>query len=375
MTTHQKSLDKAKVQLMTTPDAAFFTAICFSLQHVWDEKIPTACTDGYRIRFNPEFFNGLNKREQLFLLLHETLHVAFQHMTRRNERDPRLWNSAADYVINYILVSRGFAMPEGGLYDSQYADMSTEEVYKALKDQAEDTGDTPELPWEDVEEPEEGDETAIAETQEKIDDLLVKASIQSEMAEDKAGTVPGNLDWYINSLRNPTLPWHQLLARLVTKTIKRGFNWQKPNRRFFPNHLLPSRNSKRLCDLVVAMDISGSVNDDQFHLFCSEVYEILISHKPSSMKLIQFDTDIRKIDDISSVRDLMRVQFTGGGGTNIEPLIEWTQQNKPTALIVFTDGHFNSCHSNPLAPIFWIIHNNPYWKAPYGKVIHHHIPR
>ena len=366
MNNHEKTLEQTKIQLMTIPDAAFFTALCFSLQHIWDENIPTAATDGRSIRYNPEFFESLTKTERLFLLLHETLHVAFQHMTRKGDRNDYIWNMAADYVINYILVNRNFSMPAGGLYDSKYADWSTAEVYDDLNQQTMEN--LKPVPWEDVEEPSDGEET-----QEKIDDMLMKAQVQSEMADDSAGTVPGNLQWYINQLRNPTLPWYSLLSRLVNKTVKRGFTWKKPNRRFFPEQFLPARNSKRLCDLAVAIDVSGSVRSDEFHFFCSEIYDILVNQKPSSLKLIQFDTEIRSITNIRSVRDLTRVEFNGGGGTDIRPIIHWAQENRPNALITFTDGHFDSYHSNPGVPLFWIIHNNPYWKAPYGKVIHHHF--
>ena len=55
----QKALDKAKVALMSKPDSVFFTTVCFSLKHVWDDSIPTAQTNGLEIRYNPEFFMQL----------------------------------------------------------------------------------------------------------------------------------------------------------------------------------------------------------------------------------------------------------------------------------------------------------------------------
>ncbi len=134
MSAHIAALNKAKIQLMSKPDTVFFTTVCFSLKHIWDETIPTACTNGKEIRFNPDFFMSLDLEEQIFLLVHESMHVAYMHMDRLNTRNPRKWNYAADYVINHQLISRGFKMPKNCLHDPQYADMSTEEVYNKLPD-------------------------------------------------------------------------------------------------------------------------------------------------------------------------------------------------------------------------------------------------
>src|SRR4030095_8835742 len=129
MLDHHQALSKAKINLMARPDSAFFTTICFSLMHVWDDRIPAACTNGKVIRFNLQFFMDLNPEERIFLLLHETLHVAYFHMDRLQTRNAGRWNVAADHVINLQLIERGFKMPSMGLADPQYKGMSTEEVY------------------------------------------------------------------------------------------------------------------------------------------------------------------------------------------------------------------------------------------------------
>lgn len=364
MSVHQKALDKAKIQLMTKPDMVFFITVAFSVKHIWDDTIPTACTDGLTIRYNPDFFMGLNSEEQLFLLLHETLHIVFQHMVRRGDLDAKKWNYAADYVINYILVSRGFKMPAGGLYDRQYADLTTDQVYKLLPDQP-----TIDLPMADLVAPEKPEEVQV--TQQKIDQILVRASMQSQMAGEKPGTIPGAIQFYIDSLLNPKLPWHSILARYVNKVIRQGFNWQKPNRRFFPKHYLPSRATKNLCDIAVAIDTSSSVSDAEFHRFATEVYTILKHQRPSSLTLIQFDTRIHNVSKIRTPRDLMATQFYGRGGTRIDEVVNWAAKHKPHILLVFSDGGFRNALPALKTPVIWLINNNPNYQAPWGKVIHY----
>lgn len=369
----QSALDKDKIQLMMKPDSVFFTTITFSLKHIWDDTIPTACTNGLEIRYNPEFFLDLTQEEQLFLILHETLHVAFHHMLRRNGRDPMRWNMAADYAINLILVERGFKMPEGGLLDYQYADLTVDRIYDLLEDKA----DPDDLPMMDLDEPGSGEDAEPMDQQqaealgEKIDDILVKAQLHSEMAGNTPGSVPGSLQFYIDQLLTPKLPWEQLLKQFVSKVVKRGYTWKRPNRRFFPKHYLPSRLSNNTCHLAVAIDTSISVSDAEFHRFASEVYSILKYQRPETLSIIQFDTEIHAIDEIRKPDDFRKLAFKGRGGTDPEPVIEWAAKNKPTALLVFTDGMFHQHFANPKVPVIWLINDNKSFEGKFGKVIHY----
>ena len=94
--------------------------------------VPTACTDGIKIKISEDFFSSLVSSEIKTVLAHELLHIALLHHCRRGNRNAKLWNVAADYVINLLLVDYGFKLPDGGLIDGQYRNMSSEQVYSAL---------------------------------------------------------------------------------------------------------------------------------------------------------------------------------------------------------------------------------------------------
>ena len=66
-------------------------------------EIGTAATDGKHLWYAPDFIDRLDTKQVEFLLAHEVLHVAFEHMLRRGDRDPQGWNVACDYAINQIL--------------------------------------------------------------------------------------------------------------------------------------------------------------------------------------------------------------------------------------------------------------------------------
>lgn len=364
---HLIALSKAKIALMSRPDSAFFTTIVFSLRHLFDDTIPTACTNGSYIKFNPKFFMDLNPEERVFLLLHEAMHCAYLHMERfKSGGDQKChdrWNIAADHVINLQLIERGFKMPVMGLADPQFKGMSTEEVYKLLPD-------NPGKPSMQDLEANDGDS---AELEREMADILVRAAMQSKLADDAPGTIPGDIQIFLDNLLAPKLPWNRILQKYMQVFAKNDHSWRKPNRRFFPKHHLPSLHRESLMDLAIAVDISGSVTDLEFKQIVSETSAILRMMKPDKITLVQFDTEIQHVDTVRNMNQLMHLHFTGRGGTAIQPVFEWAKLNKPQALLVFTDGGFRFHGAEYTGQLIWLIHNNPGWTAPTGKVIHYEM--
>ena len=65
----------------------------------------TACTDGERLIFDPEFEKELKTDQEMqFVILHEILHCALGHCTRRGSRSAHLYNIACDTVVNSIIL-------------------------------------------------------------------------------------------------------------------------------------------------------------------------------------------------------------------------------------------------------------------------------
>lgn len=365
---HEIALSKAKIQLMSRPDSAFFTHLAFSLKHSFDDSINTAATNGREVKYSPKFFMSLNHDERLFLILHEAMHCAYLHMERTQTRDRMRFNIAADHVINLQLIERGFKMPSCGLADSAYKDLSTEVVYNLLPPPP------PQKPMggfgQDLEEP--GD--ASGSLAEDVKNILVQAAIQSKMAGDKAGTIPGDIQIFLDNLLAPKLPWNRILQKYMQSFSKNDYSFRKPNRRFFPKHYLPSLYSENLMDLAAFADISASVTDHEFHQQLSETASIMRMMKPAKISFGQFDTAIKRVDQIRSLTDVRNIKFTGRGGTRILPVIEWANANKPQLLLIFTDGDFRFPPGlTTKVPVIWLIYNNTQFTAPFGKVIHYKI--
>ena len=100
-----------------------------------DDWCPTAATDGKRFYYNSEFVNKMPLKQVEFLVGHEVLHAVYDHMGRRGDRDPKIWNIADDFCVNSDLIDQRIGEKItvcGMLYDPKYKGMSAEEVYDDL---------------------------------------------------------------------------------------------------------------------------------------------------------------------------------------------------------------------------------------------------
>jgi len=372
--TPEQALNKAKIALMSRPDSAFFTTLAFSLIHEFDTRIPTAATNGKRIRYNPDFFMSLGHEERVFLMLHEAMHCAYLHMERLGGRCPDNFNIAADHVINLQLIERGFKMPECGIADDQYTGLSTEEVYNLLPINPGGGNGNGNVPGFGNDLEPGGSGSSTEELEQEMQDILVRAAMQSKMSNDAPGTIPGEIELFLDKLLNPKLPWQRILQKFLNSFSKSDYSFRKPNRRFFPQHILPSMYGEALIDLAAFVDISGSVTDHEFHVQVSETAGVMKMMKPKQIIFGEFDTEIHSVTKINSLADMRNIKFTGRGGTMIEPVLEWANANKPQLLLVFSDGCFNFPEElTTKVPVVWLVYNNPNFTAPYGKVIHYEI--
>lgn len=363
MEDHVKALNKAKIALMGKADSSFFTTLCFSLRHVWDETIHTACTDGTEIAYNPKYFMSLTEEERVSLLVHETLHVALLHMERLMGRVFSRWNSAADYVINLVLKERGFPVPRDWLLDMKYARMSTEDVYKLLPEHV------PPPPMLDLRPSKMADE----DLHEQIQDMIVRAATQAQLDGNTPGSIPGDVQVFLEKLLKPKLAWNRILSKYIKSLSKSDYSFKKPNRRFMPKYYLPGLKSEKLMDIAIAIDTSGSVSQQDFDRIVSEVYGIFRMMKPNKITVIHFDTAIKSVDSVKSILDLKNIKFKGDGGTDITQVAQWAIKNEPKLLLIFTDGAFRAIKEVPKLPVIWLIHQNPKFVPPFGKAIHYEI--
>ena len=129
LSTIKDKVVKAKARLVL--DHPFFGMAVSKRDLIYDYNTPTASMDAVgQMRLNPHFLAPLTVKNVIFLLAHEAMHYMLCHSTRRGARDPKMWNIAADWVINDTLIdSKVGDFIEGGCYFDGARDKATEELY------------------------------------------------------------------------------------------------------------------------------------------------------------------------------------------------------------------------------------------------------
>lgn len=361
-----KALSRAKVRFLTNKKTMFLSSLCASLETVPYTDTPYGATDGKKLYINPDNFLKLSDDEQVFLLAHETLHVAYLHMHRLDNRDPELFNIAADFVINLELQDQGFSLIQGGLIDPKYAGLSTEEVYDLLlKEQQQAPQSNP--MGSDImygKHSPQDTESSIQEIQGKI----MQAAMIAEQA-NEAGSIPASIKRYLEKILKPKVNWKVVLRRFFNDLDIQETSWRRPKKKYLPMYL-PTRYSNQLSSISIAIDTSGSITKQQFNQFISEVASIFRFLKPKELEVIQFDYGIKSVDKVKSLENLKTINFTGGGGTDVKEVIERFIDKPSKALVIITDGYLSTDLPRPNHPVIWVVFDNPNFVAPFGQCIH-----
>lgn len=207
---------RIKVQraiLWITINRGFFAQLLSNLNIYGSSKIdpPTMCTNGFNIVYHPDFVLKQSDAAIRFVLCHEVLHCVGDHMSRRGNRNPLLWNYAADYAINPILnaevSSRIFDWPvqdDGsrmGLFEEKYSGMRAEDIYddimkdQSMQDQLEKMKDKNNLgEVEDASDnlPQPDYEEDVAQRRFQDEDEEEELGSGSEEGQGKSGDKPGD---------------------------------------------------------------------------------------------------------------------------------------------------------------------------------------
>lgn len=360
-----KAITKARLDLMQLPKATFLTTLALMMkQKVDNVNCPTAATDGLCIFYNTDFFLGLTRKQRPTLIAHEAMHAALDHLVlakahKITPEQHQRFNRAADYVINDFLVLGGFEPLDNWCHDVKYRGMSTMEVYRLLDDEDSSGGGGGGggEPMDDLMDP-GASEPGLSESEvsQKVKSNVTAAAVATKMkGGEQAGTIPADVQVFLDGLLKPKLPMAAHLRRFFTAIDKSNYSWKKLNRRFYPQ-LMPGLQGKKLGHIAFAFDMSSSVSDEDIRRYVSELYAVVRNLKPDRISLVQFTCELKSVHRIKTVRELAAMELRGRGGTDIEPLMQWAKENKPTALCVFTDGEYPHPTFNPGCPIMWMIH-------------------
>lgn len=367
----QRALDKAKVGLMAKKDSTFLSAILFRLVIIITDEIPTAGTDGKNLLINARWFMSLSEAARIGLLAHETWHVALQHMLRGECLNAEIFNIACDYIINNMLDTHNYTLPDKGYMDHQYDDMTSEQVYALIYDKHKDDKniDCDIIRTPGTGEPNPGDSNEKREAlQDSLDNILIQAKLASDISKEKLiGNVPAEILRRLDELLNPKLPWFVILQNYVNSFVAQDYSFSRPKRKYQPDFILPSLTGDNIDHIGIGIDSSGSVSDDEFLAFLSEIQDIKDFCKPNRLTIIDFDSSIKDIHELGESDSVLTIPFRGYGGTDLFPPFEKALELNPDLFIVFSDMHCTPYTEETPFPVIWVVVNNPNASISFGQ--------
>lgn len=389
---------RARVKLLF--EKPFFGQLASRLIAVDASKwCPTAATDGRHLFYNREFIKGLSKPELLFLIGHEVLHCVYDHLGRRGGRDPKIWNMANDYIVNYTLKAEGVGtMPSMGLYDARYTDeMTSEQVYELLKKNSV----TIKMPMDmHLDGPGEGgggdgepkdgqgnstEVTILGQdgppklTEEDIQKIRneIKAAVIQTAQQVGAGKVPAGVKRLIDELCQPKMDWRALLDAHIRSSVKDDYTFNRISRRAWSSGLvLPAQNFLDTVDVAVTADTSGSMTREMLRDILSEVAGIMQTFRDFRLKLWTFDTQVYGYKEFTpeNIDEIYNYEPQGGGGTLFECNWEFMKREgiEPTRFVMFTDGYpGGSWGEEAYCDTLFVIHGNKSIVAPFGMTAYY----
>lgn len=373
---------------------------------------PTMATDGINVYFHPEF---VKKNDQYIegVLLHEVLHCALDHGSRRQHRDHRVWNIACDYAINPLVVSV-YKLPPEGLMDPKFNDLSAEAIYTKLEslckkngkgqkgkgqksksqkgdEQGDPDGDGDCGDEESQESsgsgkpcenctcmPQEGSARMLEPaSQDELEEAQREWERVVKMAADraeKAGQMHGALKRLIEEIfPSDKIDWRLLIDDMArdARSEVTG-SWARPNRRFIGEGVyLPGYTKENVFRLVLCIDSSGSVTAEQLKAMKAEAMSLLEQEIVTHVTMISTDTRVCNIMDVSNADEVAKFSLGNhGGGTDFKDAMEAVAKVEDAVGCIFmTDMQTNSFGADPGIPTVWVDFIKSGAVAPFGKTV------
>ena len=306
----------------------------------------TACTDGRRIYWNPDFLAKLDTEEARFVCLHETMHPAHGHLWRFPEQTERT-NAACDYAINGVLAKLpGVKMPKGGLLDARWDGMAEEEIFSKLPENPSGKGQQPgedvcggftapapdgggQDKGQDGKSPKTGqgqspsnapagnqpDKTAGGNGQSLEDDWKERVIQAAQAAKALGqGSLPADLQRVLDRTLSQKIDWKKETADFIRDAIASRNDWSRSARRFATAPVIyPRRRHDDVGLLVCVRDTSGSISDEVCAQF-SALIEACQGETNARALIIDCDAQIQGEQWVNPGEEI-DLRPKGGGGT------------------------------------------------------------
>ena len=311
--TQEVRIKRGHIAMMKHPETALYSGVMMMGETSVDDKPITAYTDGVNKRYGRAFLTQMCKEDAEVngIILHENLHIVLRHTIYGKDmfmENKDRANRAADYVVNGIIMAikdkKLVKLPDGGLYDPRFDNMNMRQVYNILKDEEGGGGGGKGKPDPNGD-PSNGNGSGRGEyqfdehdfsadmTDEELKEMDGKIDRAIREGAILAGRLGVDLPRAITEMLEPQVDWRREMQDFVSSTCKGKdeYTWRRFNRRMLPNDIfLPTVENETIGEIVVPIDTSGSIGQDQLNEFASEQVSNAEAVRPEAIRILWWDT-------------------------------------------------------------------------------------
>ena len=368
-------LTKAKSQLTTK--YPYFGMLASKLKHEENDKVKTYASNGVRFLYNNEFIQNCTKEELFFILTNCVMHHILSHQQRKLKRIGYLWQLATDYAINNLLFKNGLKIPEGVNFDKKFKDMYAEEIYDVLKKELIESG-IDSFDEENIQNHNEKKSKDLTKSFRQVKNIKenleekdeeqweYSATLAKEVAMRKS-LMPLGFERLAKKVVAQNIDWKFELYNAINRHMRNNYAFMPPNKKhLYRGFALPSLTSDTL-SLIVAIDTSGSIQQDILGAFIEEFKSIMQNFPSVNIELLIADAKVHAHYSFKGA-DEINFALKGGGGTDYRPVFDYIDANFPMAsmLLYFTDGDGIFPRIPPSYEVLWALSNKKD-RIPFGR--------
>lgn len=211
------------------------------------------------------------------------------------------------------------------------------------------------------------------EEQREWEAAVASAAMQAE----NAGHLSANALRAFRESFAPAQSYADQLHRFASRMMREETSWKRPSRRSAASGTyLPSLRNEAVGKLCVAIDTSGSINEDDLSRFEREVQQIHSDLRPEEIVVLFADARLRGEQRIGRYEECRfdREQCRGGGGTSFRPVFERVEEMESegeeiVGVIYLTDLYCSRWpEREPESAVLWVS-TSSMTSAPFGEVI------
>jgi predicted metal-dependent peptidase len=411
-------ITKARARLLVR--APFIGSIALGLAWVNAPDIGTMATDGRSVWFNPDWCEAHGVEKTMGVIAHEVFHVVNKHHLRRGERDARLWNVAADLLINRLLEDDKYVLPTDGVFDRdrRHAGLPTETIYARLleqQQQAEEAKDQkspnqasagrasgsgnghdattssqigghakpdrrdphngnclyPARHWGEVRDLTKPNGQRRSPTDRLHAEHALDVRIRQAAAAAKRAGKFGTALQEMVELATDHVDWRDKFRVAFDGVLRGDVSWARPNRRFTQHGIyLPGWRRAGAGRIGFVLDTSGSISANELSVYTAAVLGILEETGPETIALIQCDVQVQRIDYVQPGDSFDRIEVHGRGGTRFQPAFDWIAESGfgANAIVYATDLKCSDQPQDPGVPVIWLTPTRNR-AMPFGEIV------